>query len=185
MAVCRTVRDRAIILCLVDTGARGSEFCALNVGDVDMMTGAVEIRFGKGGKRRTVFLGNDSRRALRKYLRTRPKETLTPESPLWMWENREPFYNRLRFVGLREVVRRASVKAGLRKTPGLHDFRRCFALTMYNNGADLLAISRLLGRTSTEVTRRYLDIGDRELQRSVLRASPADTVLRQYGSSTR
>jgi len=74
------LRDRAILLCLLDTGARMREFLALNVADVDMIGGAVIIRKGKGRKPRTVFLGKKSRKALRTYLRQR-----TDEAPaLWV-----------------------------------------------------------------------------------------------------
>jgi integrase len=37
-------RDRAIILCLLDTGARAREFLSLDVADVDMVSGMVLIR---------------------------------------------------------------------------------------------------------------------------------------------
>ena len=37
-------RDRAIILALLDSGARAAELCGVDVGDVDMTTGGVHIR---------------------------------------------------------------------------------------------------------------------------------------------
>jgi len=64
-------RDRAILLCLLDTGYRAAEFLALNVGDLNLSSGAALVRRGKGGKFRTVFLGGKSRRAAARYLRHR------------------------------------------------------------------------------------------------------------------
>jgi len=43
-------RDRALFLFLLDTGARAREACNMNIKDVDLNTGAVMIRYGKGGK---------------------------------------------------------------------------------------------------------------------------------------
>ncbi|NLE75692.1 MAG: tyrosine-type recombinase/integrase, partial [Chloroflexi bacterium] len=47
-------RDRALLLALLDTGLRASEFVALDLGDVNLTTGAALVRSGKGGKSRTV-----------------------------------------------------------------------------------------------------------------------------------
>jgi integrase/recombinase XerD len=57
-------RDRALLLSLLDTGCRASEFVALNVSDVNLHSGAVLVRAGKGGKTRTTFVGAKSRREL-------------------------------------------------------------------------------------------------------------------------
>ncbi len=43
-------RDQAMILGLLDTGARAREFLNINLEDVDLATGAVMIRQGKGRK---------------------------------------------------------------------------------------------------------------------------------------
>ena len=64
-------RDRALILGLLDTGARAGEMIALNVEDVDLSTSTVLIRSGKGRKPRVTFLGARSLRALMRYLRFR------------------------------------------------------------------------------------------------------------------
>jgi site-specific recombinase XerD len=43
-------RDRAIFLFLLDTGARAQEACNMNIKDIDLHTGSIMIRNGKGGK---------------------------------------------------------------------------------------------------------------------------------------
>jgi integrase/recombinase XerD len=57
-------RDKALLLSLLDTGCRASEFVALNMSDENLHTGAVLVRAGKGGKTRTTFVGAKSRREL-------------------------------------------------------------------------------------------------------------------------
>jgi len=73
------LRDRALILLLLDTGLRIHEAHALTVGDASQET--LLIR-GKGGKQRVVFLSAAVRLALRKYLQACPFP-LQDNSPLW------------------------------------------------------------------------------------------------------
>jgi integrase len=72
LRACRSPRDTAIVLCLLDSGCRAAEFCALRVQDVDLRSGSVRVIHGKGGKDRTCYLGAKARQALVKYLRARP-----------------------------------------------------------------------------------------------------------------
>ena len=65
------LRDKAIFLSLLDTWARASEFLNINLEDINPITGEIMIRAGKGRKPRNVFIGQKSRKTLRKYLRLR------------------------------------------------------------------------------------------------------------------
>ena len=64
-------RDAAILLCLLDTGARASEFLSINLEDINQARGDILIRQGKGRKPRTVYIGKLSKRAHRRDLRNR------------------------------------------------------------------------------------------------------------------
>ncbi|MDR3576068.1 MAG: site-specific integrase [Anaerolineaceae bacterium] len=66
-------RDSAILLTLLDTGLRAIEACMLNIGNIDVKTGKIEVKHGviggaKGGKGRTVYLEKSARRAVWRYL---------------------------------------------------------------------------------------------------------------------
>jgi integrase len=68
------LRERAIVMTLLDTGLRSSELCALNFGDVDLKLGKVTIRDGAaggapGGRQELHHLpGRRGRRAVWRYL---------------------------------------------------------------------------------------------------------------------
>ncbi|MCJ7732999.1 MAG: phage integrase N-terminal SAM-like domain-containing protein, partial [Anaerolineales bacterium] len=47
-------RDKAILLSLVDTGWRASEFLSIDIRNLDLMNGEIQIMLVKGGKFRTV-----------------------------------------------------------------------------------------------------------------------------------
>lgn len=163
------LRDVAILKCLVDTGCRASEFLALNYGDVNLTTGAVHIRHGKGDKARITWMGNNARRALMDYLATR--DGIQEDAPLWLNDNGVRF----RFYGLRELIKRLCQRAGVPHR-GLHAFRRTFGISLYRKGIDILTISRLLGHSNIEVTKRYLNINNEDLREAHSRASPADSL---------
>jgi site-specific recombinase XerD len=162
------IRDIALLLTLLDTGARMTEFLSMNVGDLDLEEGKINIIKGKGYKARRVFIGKRCRRALRRYLKERKR--LRHEDPLWVNDEGD----RLSETALRSVMRRRSIDAKLGYEPGIHDFRRAFALAMQRNGADVITISRQMGHSSLEVLKRYLDQDEEDLRKSHERCSPVD-----------
>jgi integrase/recombinase XerD len=157
------LRDTAMLLCLLDTGARAVEFLSLNVEDVNLRIGSIYIAKGKGNKSRTVFIGKASRRALRRYLRTRHT------GPIWVKQNGE----RLSYWGLRQILRRRANQAGI-ESPSTHAFRRAFCVSMLRAGVDFESLRRLMGHADYQVLKRYLDLLDEDLQRVHAKASPAD-----------
>jgi integrase/recombinase XerD len=162
-------RDKAIIMALLDTGCRASEFVALDVGDVDASTGAVVVRRGKGDKRRVVFLGAKTRRELLRYLRGRGN----PDAgALWVTDEG----GQLTYSGLRQIVRRRAIRAGV-KEPPLHSFRRAFALACLRNGVDLISLQRLMGHADLSVLRRYLAQVESDLREAHAKGGPVDRLL--------
>jgi integrase/recombinase XerD len=73
-------RDRAIVLMLLDAGLRATELCNLRVDDLDLESGKVLIKKGKGGKGRIVYVGRAARKALWRYL---SKRKVKPSDPLF------------------------------------------------------------------------------------------------------
>lgn len=158
-------RDKALLLFLLDTGARAAEVCALDLADVDQITGAVLIREGKGRKPRTVFLGQKARKALRAYLKQRRDSC----AALWVTDD----FTRLTYWGLNQIIRRRAKIAGVPK-PGLHDFRRAFALNFLRNGGDIYTLQMLMGHADLQVLRRYLAQNDEDAQAGHAKAGPVD-----------
>ena len=159
-------RDQALFLFLLDTGARAREACNMNIKDVDLNTGAVMIRYGKGGKSRMVFIGRTTRRAMRGYLRQRHDSS----PALFVSKDEE----RLTYDGLRQLLERRAKRAKLGNKPKLHGFRRAFALNMLRSGVDIFVLQRLMGHSDLQVLRRYLAQNDEDNQLAHMRGSPVD-----------
>jgi site-specific recombinase XerD len=162
-------RDKAMMLGLLDTGARAKEFLNINLDDVDLATGAVMIRQGKGRKPRMVFLGRKSIRAIRKYLRFRKDN----HPALWVSTQGE----RMTYSALRCFLRRRAEQVGMKGIPTPHDFRRAFALIMLRNGVDIFALQKLMGHSDLQILRRYLAQTDQDIHNAHMRGSPVDGSL--------
>lgn len=157
-----SLRDKAILLTLLDTGIRANELIQLNIDDFDYISGTVLIRQGKGRKPRIVYTGKKTRKSLRAYLKRHNNS-----APLFTTHAGD----RLTYAGLREIILRLADRAKI-EAPNLHDFRRSFALTLWRNKVDLQTIARLMGHTSLVVLQRYLKIQDQDLSENY--KSPVD-----------
>ena len=157
LSYCNNPQTTAIVYCLANTGCRANEFLSLNVGDVDFITGEVVINNGKGNKNRKTFMNREALKHLRNYLKSR--KNTNPSSPLWV--NR--YGDRMNIQSLRLIINTLSEQARI-PHPKLHDFRRFFALQLLRSGVQVLVISLLLGHSSVEVTKRYLDINSEDLR---------------------
>jgi integrase/recombinase XerD len=173
LRACENAREKALVLTLLDTGARASELCALNVGDVDLDKQAVSIRQGKGRKDRTSYLGANATRQVSRYLMERGD--VRPDAPLFPSESSRNLDGRLTRSGLRRVLMRIGDRAGVANVHP-HRFRRTFATWSLRAGMNIYALARLMGHADTETLRRYLAIIEADLQRAHHDAAPGDKV---------
>ncbi len=165
-------RDKAIIVFLLDTGLRASEFCALRMADVDPK-GKVSVRHGlaggaKGGKGRTVFIGKSTRSALWRYLAQR-FDTDDPDAPLFAQKSGRA-YNK---TALGHLVRYLGNRAGISQCHP-HMFRHTFAITYLRSGGDVFTLQALLGHATLEMVQHYARIAEVDIAEAHRRASPTD-----------
>ena len=162
------IRDIAILKTLLDTGCRAQELLDLNICDVDLGSGSVKVKHGKGDKFRIVYLGINARKSLKEYLATR--EVLLPNAALFLNDDGL----RLKYYGLRMIISRLAHKTGTKE--GVHNFRRCCALSLHRKKVDILTISRYLGHGSIEITKRYLSINDEDIKNALANFSPTNNL---------
>lgn len=167
------LRDTAIVLCLLDSGLRASEFLSLTVGDIDTRDGMIRVR-GKGQKERWVRLGARARKAVLKHLNERKRDTTRDAKPgesLWVGI-RGP----LTVSGLQQALRRLAERGGVESCYP-HKFRRTFALWSARSGLGAHHLRLLLGHETLEMARRYLDMVKEDVEDAHKRASPVDKFL--------
>lgn len=157
-------RDTAIILLLMDTGLRAGELLALDIPDLDLLSGSILIRKTKSRRFRTVYFGRKARKALRALLRYLPGH-----GPLFCTTTGA----RLDYSGLRQLIRRRAVKAGV-PVPQIHAFRRFFALQSLRNGMNIYALQAIMGHSDLQVLRRYIKQTDSDLRQAHALCGPVD-----------
>lgn len=163
------IRDRALLVLLLDTGLRLGELVRLSVGDVDLIEGRCRV-MGKGAKERVVPIGGRTRRALRAWIVTRRR--VADPDPLFISRRG----GRLTPRAVQQLVRRLAVAAGVSTRCSPHILRHSFARAFLANGGDVFSLQRILGHSpsSLQVTRRYVQLLDDDLRAVHRRVSPVD-----------
>ena len=158
------VRDQAILLLLLDTGMRASELCALQLHHVDLKNQRVLV-FGKGSKERILPISPRTATALWKYMASRGGDTL--DDALFASHHGRP-YNR---NALLQLIHSLGDSAGV---PGAHPhrFRHTFAINYLRNGGDAYTLQMLLGHSTMEIVKTYLQLAHADAARAHRRASP-------------
>jgi len=170
LQACPSQRSRALLLCLLDSGCRASEFLAWNVADVNVMTGVVTVHKTKNRHGRTVYLGTLARKELLKLFR---EQSMEPGEPIWRSHNTD---ERLGISGLQIMLRKIGQTARV-KPCNPHRFRRTFAMWSLRNGMNVFALQKIMGHSDLTVLRRYLAIVESDLSDAHGRFGAVDHVL--------
>lgn len=164
-----TRRAKALLLLLLDTGARASEVAGIEIGDVTWNNGRVRV-IGKGDKERFVYVGRRALSALWLYVKEeRPEPARVGDGHLFLTQDGYP----LNRHSLRAILRRLGRTAGVMANP--HQFRHSAAIEHLRHGMDLVSLQHLLGHESIEITRGYLTaLDDEDVAEAARRTSPVD-----------
>lgn len=127
---------RLLILLGAHAGLRVAEMIALRWEDVDLASGRLVVRSGKGGKRRTVEIGRTLQGELAGWRQA--------AGPVLRWRTDGKARRRLA-----EVCRSAGVPYR-----GIHSLRHTFGTRLYRE-TDLQTTARMLGHAGVEVTTIY------------------------------
>lgn len=160
----RTLRDKAILELLFSTGLRVSELCSLTQ-DINLNADEFSVR-GKGDKVRVVFMSDEARSALKKYL---AKRTDVDCGALFVKlpgiDRKLDHEKGLTPRSIERIIKQYAIKAGISKKVTPHVIRHCFATDLLGNGADLRSVQMLLGHANISTTQIYTHITDSELRR--------------------
>ena len=148
------LRDRAILMVLMESGLRATELVLLDRDTITIRTrklsdGSVDtIATGtvpsvKGGHERQFFLSVRTAQAVYDYLTTKRND----DTSLVLFSNRHG--GRLGAAVIRHTLSNWCDRLGIERF-GLHEFRRSLAARLCEGGCDLRAIKSALGYVKTE-----------------------------------
>lgn len=158
------LRLKTSLLLLLDTGIRASEYCNLKFKDVDLRNRNI-IVLGKGRKERQIPISSRTSQALWSYFSTRSDMLIN--SPAFATMNGTAIH-RDNFL---KSIYRLGERAGV-QDPTIHRFRHTFAINFLRNGGDIYTLQRILGHSTLDMVKHYLDIAQVDIQAAHRRASP-------------
>lgn len=141
-------RDTALILLMLDTGARASEAVNLELEDLDEDYEVAHV-VGKGGRHRSLPMSPTTLKAVDRYVRARRSHPSAKSRSLWLGR-RGP----LTYSGLRQMLLRRSAIAGIDKV-NPHQLRHTFAHSFLAAGGNETDLMRLAGWRSRSMVSRY------------------------------
>lgn len=167
-------RDRTIMELLYSTGIRRKEVLGLDVEDIDLDSGFLMVREGKGKKDRVVPLGKVACRYIETYLNgIRPeflKRCPDPKTPALFPSTRS---DRLRRNALNEMIRKYGRRADLRHVSP-HTFRHSCATALIRNRADIRHVQEMLGHAKLTTTQDYILLTRTDLKEAHSRFHPRE-----------
>ena len=165
-------RDKAILEMLFSTGLRVSELAGLKKDKVNLEKEEFTI-MGKGKKSRVVFLSEQARYWLKKYLETRQDmnqylfvshDKRTTQKHKNTKTQRDSGEKPLTPRSVQRLVQKYARAAGITKPVTPHTLRHSYATDLLQNGADIRSVQTMLGHSSITTTQIYTHITDKELK---------------------
>lgn len=165
-------RNRLVMLLMLDSGLRLSELLTLRQCDVDMAAGALLV-MGKGRKERKVPFASVTRKALESYLRVR-QGIPTDSGLLIVSQHGQRLTSRHIQLLVRRLGRNAGIQ-GVRVSP--HTLRHTCATQYIRNGGDPFSLQSILGHSTLEMVRNYVNLANRDVYEQHRKFSPMDRLL--------
>lgn len=161
------LRDAAIIAILRIGGIRRQELAQLTLFDLDIGSG-LNIRHGKGGKSRIVYLTAEALQIVEDWLVVRGREPGALICPVNKGGRVELRHFASDGDGIYKLVQERAIKAGVKRFSP-HDFRRTFCSDLFDTETDLFTVQELAGHVSSSTTAKYDRRGESRKRQAVQR----------------
>jgi len=167
------LRDHCMILVLVDSGLRVGELTQLKISDVDFRLRQITVRaeIAKTNTTRIIPISMHTAKELEKLISYMNVEQ---DDYLWLTQFGERYYADSFSKMLKKYAKRAGVTTA-RVSP--HTFRHYFAVKFLRSGGDPIALARLLGHTSLNMTQVYVKYSKTDLHEQHEKASPVANLI--------
>jgi len=162
-------RNLTIFMLLLDTGLRIGELVSLKMQDVHINQGYVKV-MGKGRKERIVPIGNNAQKALQRYIfryRTRPVHAGIEN--VFLSVHGTPLTEN----SMKLMFSRLARRSGVRRLHA-HLCRHTFATRFLINGGDVFTLQQILGHSTLEMVRHYVNLASNDIIIKHQRCSPLD-----------
>ena len=157
-------RNKVMFQLMLNTGLRVSEAVSLRWEDVNLTSGKLMVREGKGAKDRTLWVDEGQLDELSEWKERQVEKVGKP--PRWVFSTlREG--NAGKKMSIQQVwktLRTYAGKAGIEKDISPHTLRHTFATDLYRETGKIRLVQKALGHADLSTTMIYTHIVDEELE---------------------
>jgi len=153
-------RNRLILSLMLNTGLRLSEAIALRWKEIDLNSGKLMVRQGKGAKDRTLWVGESTLKILRNWRERQARDIAGNSEHVFTTMAGNPISGRY----VQQMVKRCAAKAGIEKDVHPHTLRHTFATDLYRETTNIRLTQKALGHSNLATTQIYTHIVDEELE---------------------
>lgn len=164
------LRDYTIMLLLFETGMRISECLSLEIDDIFLKERELIIRMGKGRKSRRVPIQKTCVHVLEQYLAERGDVNT---KALFINIEGEGIGKRTIQENIQEYGKAAGIE-GVRVSP--HTFRHTMAKFYIINGGDIFTLQKILGHSTLDMVRYYVELFSTDIQDQHRKYSPVENM---------
>lgn len=162
-------REWAAINLLIATGARANTVVNIKISDIDFEHNIIRLRKLKNRKQQILPLSSALKAALEKYL------------SVWDWDDDNYLFpgshnTQMQAHTLEERIRKYNIERGVTKT-STHLFRHTFAKNYVLAGGGMVQLQAILGHSTLDMTRKYINLYGNDIQRDFDRLNPLNHIM--------
>lgn len=166
----KAMRDRAMLELLYATGIRVSELVQLQMGDVSL---SMEyLLCSHGARERVIPFGSAAKQSLQAYLEQARPQLVKDPSCTMLFTNLSG--QKMSRQGFWKLIKQYAKAAGIEQDITPHTLRHSFAAHLVNNGADLCAVSKMMGFAGISAAQVYADMHQVSVREAYKKAHPLE-----------
>lgn len=164
----KQLRDKAMLELLYATGIKVSELVTIKMEDINLQIGYISCHTASHD--RIIPFGNEAKQAIMRYLKDGRETLVRNGESEYLFTNikGEPMSRQ----GFWKLIKAYAKKAGIEEDVTPYTLRHSFAAHMISNGADIYAVSEMLGHLDISATQMYAAFSNSKLRDVYTKSHP-------------
>ncbi len=157
-------RNRILLRVFLNAGLRLAEAVRLRWRDLDLNSGKLVVREGKGAKDQTLWVSEEDLELLQGWRERQAQKAEARCEHVFTSVSKGTVGRPINRRYVQEMVKRYAKKAGIAKDISPHTLRHTFATDLYRQTKNIRLVQKALGHADLSTTMIYTHIVDEELE---------------------
>ncbi|SDM41339.1 tyrosine-type recombinase/integrase [Halarsenatibacter silvermanii] len=160
-------RNYVMLKLMLCTGLRLAEAVNLKWQDINLTSGKITVREGKGGKDRNLWIGKENLELIRNWKEKQTEKAGESLDYVFTSMSKGTVGNKINRRYVQDMVKRYAEKAGIDKNISPHTLRHTFATDLYRETGKIRLVQKALGHADLSTTMIYTHIVDDEMEEAL------------------